>query len=224
MPQHPVLTDELLAAALGPEARPDRRARAPRCFHRPGLEALVRAHPASPYLLYLPLIAGGCWRAALELRAPALLGLLLAGWLVWTLLEYWLHRGCFHLRPDTPVRRVATFIIHRHHHVAPQDRAHLVATPLYSGGLFLLLLSVYGRAGAAACAALLAGSMLGYLVYEAAHWRAHHGARGRRLRRHHLRHHFADRGGNFGISTRLWDLVFRTCLDEHVPADSASDP
>lgn len=227
MPQHPVLTDELLAAALGPEAAPDLRAHAPRFFHSQRLERLVRAHPAAPYIFYLPLIAACSWRAAGALEVPALLGLLLAGWLVWTLVEYWLHRACFHLRPDGPARRVTSFILHRHHHVAPRDREHLVATLPQSGGLFLLLLAVFGLAGADARWALLAGGMLGYLAYEAAHWRIHHarprGRLGRALARHHLRHHFGDPRHNFGISSPLWDLVFRTWRRGPVPEDSSED-
>lgn len=226
MPQHPVLTDELLAAALGAEARPDRRARAPRFFHRAGLEALVRAPPALPYILYLPLAAACLW-AARDLALVVLVALVLVGWLLWTLIEYWLHRGFFHMRADTPARRVTSFIVHRHHHVAPEDRDHLVATPLYSLGLFLLLLAAYSLIDSVARWPLLAGGMLGYLAYEAAHWRAHHapGARlGRALRRHHMHHHFVDRAGNFGISTRLWDLVFRTCLKKPVREDSPRAP
>ncbi|MBA3547474.1 MAG: sterol desaturase family protein [Nannocystis sp.] len=226
MPQHRVLTDELLAAALGPEPRPDLRARAPRFFHADRFERLVRAHPASPYILYLPLFALCCWRAGAALELPAMLGLLLAGWLVWTFVEYWLHRGFFHLPPTSPARSVTSFIVHRHHHVAPRDRDHLVATPIYSLGLFLLLLAASSLAGAGARWALLAGSMLGYLAYEAAHWHIHHarprGPLGRALHRHHLRHHFGDAGHNFGISSPLWDLVFCTWRRGPVPEDSSS--
>lgn len=223
MPQHPVLTDELLAAALGPEPRPDLRARAPRFFHRDRHERLVRAHPASPYVLYVPLIAASLWRAGAALELPRLLGLMLAGWLLWTLVEYALHRGFFHMRADTPARRVTSFIVHRHHHVAPADREHLVATPLYSLGLFLLLLAAYSPLGPARWP-LLAGSMLGYLAYEAAHWQIHHGTRrgrlARALRRHHLRHHLVDPAHNFGISSPLWDLALRTWRSGPVREDS----
>ena len=145
---------------------------------------------------------------------------------MWTFIEYWLHRGFFHMRADSPARRVTSFIVHRHHHAAPQDRAHLVATPLYSLGLFALLFAVYALAGDAPRWALLAGSMLGYLAYEAAHLRTHHvrpgrgGRLSRALRRHHLRHHFGDPRHNFGISSPLWDLVFRTWRTGPVPKDS----
>ena len=233
MPQHRVLTDELLAAALAPDPRPDARstrdARAPRFFHRERHERLTRAHLVSPYLLYVPAAALCCWRAAQALAVPPLVGLLIAGWLVWTLVEYWLHRGFFHMRADSPARRVTSYIVHRHHHAAPQDTDRLVATPLYSLGLFLLLLAPYSLAGADARWALMAGSMLGYLGYEAAHWRVHHvrpgrsGRMTRALRRHHLRHHFGDDAHNFGISSPLWDLVFRTWRTGPVREDSRRD-
>jgi sterol desaturase/sphingolipid hydroxylase (fatty acid hydroxylase superfamily) len=229
MPRHGVLTDELLSAALDGEPRPDLAARSPRFFHRGSHERLTRAHPASPYILYVPAIAGCLWLAARTLAMPAILGLALAGWLVWTLVEYWLHRGFFHMRADSPARRVTSYIVHRHHHAAPQDTDRLVATPLYSLGLFLLLLAPYSLAGADARWALMAGSMLGYLGYEAAHWRVHHvrpgrsGRMTRALRRHHLRHHFGDDAHNFGISSPLWDLVFRTWRTGPVREDSRRD-
>ncbi|MFZ6178649.1 sterol desaturase family protein [Nannocystis pusilla] len=224
MARHPVLTDALLAAALGPEAKPDLQARSPRFFHRPLYERLTRAHWASPYLLWAGPIAVGLVFGTAAYH-PAPLALLVAGgWLVWTFVEYWLHRGFFHLAPTTPARQVTSFIVHRHHHVAPNDRDRLVATPLYSGGLALLLFGVYGLAfGPDARWPLLAGTLLGYLAYEWAHLVAHdrrpRTALGRAVRRRHLRHHFGDRARDFGISSPLWDLVFRTYSKKHVPED-----
>ncbi|MCY1061985.1 sterol desaturase family protein [Nannocystis sp. SCPEA4] len=215
MASHPVLTDAVLDAALGPEAEPDLKASSPPFFRRPLFERLTRAHWASPYLLWAAPIAACLAFGAGAHDLPRLALLVAGGWLVWTFVEYWLHRGFFHLAPTTPARRVTSFIVHRHHHVAPNDRDRLVATPLYSGGLALLLLGVYTlAAGPAARWPLLAGSLVGYIFYELAHLRAHHGrprtALGRALRRRHLRHHFTDRGADFGISSPLWDLVFRT--------------
>lgn len=222
MARHPVLTDAVLDAALGPEAKPDLQASSPAFFHRPLVERLTRAHWLSPYLIYLPPIAIILAFGTSSFDLPRLLALVGGGWLVWTLVEYWLHRAFFHLRPATPARAVTSFLVHRHHHVAPNDRTRLVATPLQSGALALLLLAVYTPlAGPAARWPLLAGSLLGYLAYELAHYSAHHRrprtALGRALRRRHLRHHFTDRGADFGISSPLWDLVFRTCSYKHAP-------
>lgn len=215
MQGHPVLTDELLAAALAPDPKPDLSARSPRFFRRPLFEALTRAHPASPYVLHLPLVALALWLAR-PLPLAALVALVLAGALVWTFVEYWLHRGFFHMRQGTPARRVTSYIVHRHHHHAPADPDRIAATPLYSLGLLALLFAVYTLAGPHARFALLAGTALGYLAYELLHWRLHHAAPHadprllKALRRHHLRHHHGDGRSNFGISSPLWDLVFRT--------------
>lgn len=213
MQGHPVLTDELLAAALADDPKPDLSARSPRFFRSRVHEALTRAHPASPYLLHLPIVALALVLAS-PLELPALLALVLAGVLTWTFVEYWLHRGFFHMRADTPARRVTSYIVHRHHHHAPGDPDRIAATPLYSLGLLALLFAVFSLAGPHARFALLAGTSLGYLAYELLHWRVHHAAPrtapGKALRNHHLRHHHGDGRSNFGISSPLWDLVFRT--------------
>lgn len=227
MPRHPVLTDALLDAALGPEPRPDPAARSPAFFHRRLWERLTRAHWASPYILHVPVVAACMAFGTARLGPGAALALLAGGALAWSFVEYWLHRLFFHMRADTDARRVTAFIVHRHHHVAPADRARLVATPLQSGGLALLLFGLYGlAAGPVARWPLLAGTLLGYLGYELAHYSAHHrrprSALGRALRRHHLRHHFGDGARDFGISTPLWDVVFGTLSKRQAPKDSPS--
>ncbi len=212
--EHPLLTAALLTQALGPEPAPRRGAASPRFFHAPVLDWCVRAHPVVPYVLYLPLIAWCLVKAEAQLEVWQVAVGVLIGWFVWTWIEYWLHRGFFHMGLDTPARRVTSYIIHRYHHVAPDDLRRLVAAPLYSGGLFLLLYWVFGGTTTGGGAALLAGSMFGYLVYEAVHYSAHHRTPwtwfGRASRRHHLQHHFATPDANYGISSPLWDFVFRT--------------
>lgn len=57
--------------------------------------------------------------------------------------------------------------------------------------------------------------MSGYLAYEALHHRAHHerAPKSRVLRalvRHHLRHHYLAPDACWGISSPLWDWIFRT--------------
>jgi len=40
---------------------------------------------------------------------------------------------------------------------------------------------------------------------------------GKRLREHHMRHHFQDHRFGYGVSTPLWDVVFRTLPRRHRP-------
>ena len=62
--------------------------------------------------------------------------------------------------------------------------------------------------------------MLDYLAYEWVHYRTHFGrARtsiGRGLRKRHLQHHLVRDDRWYGVTSPLWDYVFRT----HVPGRS----
>jgi hypothetical protein len=46
------------------------------------------------------------------------------------------------------------------------------------------------------------------------HYHLHHHtpktSLGRRLREQHMRHHFQDHRYGFGVSSPLWDVIFRT--------------
>lgn len=215
-----LLTQECIEASLGPEGA---RSREELRFFRPDLaEALSRSSPAAPYVLFGPLALYVLYRAfalssAAEGSAVPLTALLVAaGWLSWTLIEYGLHRFIFHLAPTSAPRRVARFLLHFHHHRTPGARQRLVATPLQAGSLVALLAGLNTLFGDASIALpLLAGQTLGYLAYEWSHYCAHHRRPrtqlARLLRRHHLRHHAAD-SGNYGVSSPLWDWVFRTRL------------
>ena len=60
-----------------------------------------------------------------------------------------------------------------------------------------------------------AGFLLGYLIYDMAHYHIHHHRSNNRLslalRRYHYRHHFQQSDRGFGVTSPLWDRVFRTC-------------
>ncbi len=134
----------------------------------------------------------------------------LAGALTWTFLEYVLHRWAFHeARGRNPASRQ-----HLRHHA---EVDWFVAT------WEKVLLGVFVCGGSATLGGLLLGAPgvafgfgLGamYGVYEVVHRlihvRAPRTAYGRFVCRHHLAHHFHDPFRNHGVSSPLWDLVFRT--------------
>ncbi len=139
---------------------------------------------------------------------PALVLVLLGlGWLFWTLLEYLLHRWLFHGHFWTQVE-----IGHKLHHDDPRA---FVSVPFFSGacvaGMLWLALALALPIGVAS--AFIAGGLLGYAVYGGLH-HAEHVVKGsfkpyRRLcARHKIHHKLPDR--NFGVTTSLWDRVFRT--------------
>src|SRR6266508_1161743 len=62
--------------------------------------------------------------------------------------------------------------------------------------------------------AVFAGLVFGYVCYDMLHYATHHLAMKRGawlwLKQYHLRHHFKDDHVGYGISSPLWDYVFRT--------------
>ncbi|HEY4451922.1 MAG TPA: sterol desaturase family protein [Solirubrobacteraceae bacterium] len=187
----------------------------PPMFESRVLDALSRVHPVVPVMIFLPAIAAmGAWGLS-DREVPAVLVLALAGYALWTLFEYWLHRIVFHFEPAEGLGARMHWIIHGVHHDHPNDPMRLVMPPAVSVPLaalvFGLLFLIFGEGTAPS---LGAGFFAGYLVYDMMHYYLHHfrphGRLGRMLRERHMRHHFQDDTRGFGISAPYWDEVFRT--------------
>jgi len=136
-----------------------------------------------------------------------------AGLLVWTMIEYLLHRLAFH-----------GFAPHSEHHANPTDPVFIVAPWWLSLPCTAVLLALFSLAARSWTmgASMVAGVIAGYLAYEAIHLRIHSPAAGgavlRALRKHHYYHHFASDRVCFGVTSPLWDWVFGS-----VPS-SAAEP
>src|SRR3954452_5727899 len=202
------------ASSLGP-SRTDQLRASPPMFENRWLDRLSRVHPATPLVIYVPVIALLLVAAAARMSAPAILGALVAGYLVWTLTEYWLHRVVFHFEPEHPLGARLHWIIHGVHHDHPNDPKRLVMPPGASVPLALAFVGLFRWVfGPDAWTAVTAGFLAGYLVYDELHYYLHHRvpttAAGRRLRELHMRHHFQDDTHGYGISAPYWDRVFGT--------------
>lgn len=61
---------------------------------------------------------------------------------------------------------------------------------------------------------LLAGALVGYLMYDMIHFYLHHGSPRVKyfynLKRYHHNHHFVNHDIGFGISSPAWDSIFGT--------------
>jgi sterol desaturase/sphingolipid hydroxylase (fatty acid hydroxylase superfamily) len=129
--------------------------------------------------------------------------LLATGLLVWTIVEYLMHRLAFH-----------GFAPHSQHHAQPTDRAYILAPLWLSTSAALALFGVFWLVTRSwtAGASMISGVIAGYIAYEAIHLRIHSARRGgallQALRRHHLYHHFNSDRVCFGVTSPLWDLVF----------------
>jgi dihydroceramide fatty acyl 2-hydroxylase len=181
------------------------------------LDRLSRIHPLVPPIIFVPAVTVLFVLGARELAAAETVGLVVAGWLFWTLTEYWMHRLVFHFEPEEGPGARFHWIIHGVHHDHPNDPLRLVMPPSVSvplaaafyGGFVLVL-------GSAAGNVFAAGFLLGYLVYDMTHYYLHHfkptTRLGRMMRELHMRHHFQDDTRGFGISAPFWDYIFGTPL------------
>jgi dihydroceramide fatty acyl 2-hydroxylase len=179
------------------------------------LDRLSRVHPAVPPLIFLPAVGVLFVVGARDVNTGETVGLVAAGWLFWTLMEYWIHRIVFHFEPESGPGARFHWIIHGVHHDHPNDPLRLVMPPSVSVplaalfyGLFVLVM------GTPAANVFAAAFLAGYLAYDMIHYHLHHhrprtGA-GKLLRELHMRHHFQDDTRGFGISAPWWDVVFRT--------------
>lgn len=141
--------------------------------------------------------------------------LFVAGVAFWTLFEYVFHRFVFHFRPEGSFQRRLQFIMHGVHHQYPHDRDRLVMPVTVSIPLALLFLwgflALLGNAGWG----FFSGFVAGYLGYDMMHYAIHHAKEVRsplfrKIRQHHLAHHFRDTRRGFGVSTPIWDAIFRS--------------
>jgi dihydroceramide fatty acyl 2-hydroxylase len=187
----------------------------PPMFDSKLLDAFSRVHPTVPVVIFLPaIVALGAWGLS-RVSVLATLGLAAAGYALWTLFEYWLHRIVFHFEPENGFGARLHWIIHGVHHDHPNDPMRLVMPPAVSVPLAAVVFGVlYVIFGARYAPALGAGFFAGYLAYDLTHYYLHHfrprGPLGRKLRERHMRHHFQDDTRGFGISAPYWDEVFGT--------------
>ena len=188
-----------------------------RMFESDLIERFSRIHPITPFVAWFPVIGFVLYRstARRDLAPPGILGMFLLGVLLWTLAEYILHRKVFHWRNDSPLGRRFHFLIHGVHHEYPSDKDRLVMPLGASVPLSFLFYGLFHAVlGLRLGEPFFAGFVLGYLAYDGTHYAIHHFPQATRLgkwiKRHHMLHHHTDHDGGFGVSSPLWDLVFRT--------------
>jgi sterol desaturase/sphingolipid hydroxylase (fatty acid hydroxylase superfamily) len=199
----------------GSASRTDVLRASPPMFESRVLDALSRVHPVVPVLIFVPGIVFLATWSLSKVSVLLVIALVLAGYALWTLFEYWLHRIVFHFEPEGGLGARLHWIIHGVHHDHPNDPMRLVMPPAVSVPLAAAVFGVlYLLFGEQYAPGLGAGFFVGYLVYDMMHYYLHHfrprGWLGRVLRERHMRHHFQDDTRGFGISAPYWDEVFGT--------------
>ncbi|MBC6400345.1 MAG: sterol desaturase family protein [Ekhidna sp.] len=180
------------------------------------LEKLTRTHIAVP-LVFFTIISSGLMIYGFKnnyLTALSALLLFLAGLIVFTLVEYIMHRFLFHLPPKTERSEKFAYTIHGVHHDYPKDKDRL-AMPiplslLLSTGFFFLYKLMMGNL----VFGFLPGFLIGYASYLWIHYMVHAFQPPKNFWKilwvHHGIHHYKAPNQAFGVSSPLWDLIFGT--------------
>jgi len=186
-----------------------------RMFKSDLLESLSKVHFTVPLYIFIPVIAFCTYKFfQTPLNILNYIELFIGGLFIWTLVEYVMHRFVFHYVPaDKPWAMRLHFIFHGVHHDYPSDRLRLVlppsvSLPLATGFFFLFkaLMPIAYLWG------FFPGFILGYLFYDISHYAIHHfnfkGVVWKKIKQHHMLHHYQDPDKGYGVSSPLWDKVF----------------
>ncbi|GJE86566.1 fatty acid hydroxylase [Phanerochaete sordida] len=143
----------------------------------------------------------------------------LFGNLVWTFLEYTLHRFLFHLDfylPDHYACLTLHFMLHGVHHYLPMDRLRLVMPPAMFAALsYPFTRLAHALFPAAVANGVIAGAYVFYVLYDVMHYAMHHTrlpAYLKEQKKYHLAHHYKNFDLGFGVTSKMWDIVFNTVL------------
>lgn len=195
----------------------------PRMFESDFIDLFSRTHWSVVPIMWVPVSLLMLGYGAFRTSAGVLLtlGLAVAGFISWTLTEYWLHRVFFHWQPPGKFGERMHFLVHGVHHQWPKDKYRLVMPPAVSITLYFVFLAIfYPLFGAEKVWGFHAGFVLGYVFYDCSHYWLHHynpkSKYGLRLKKNHMIHHFEDHDSRFCVSNMLWDKVFGTLGDRKV--------
>lgn len=187
-----------------------------RLFESPFLESLTRTHVAIPVSIFFLYALGLLYWSVrvLDMGAPIVALLFLGGLLTFSWVEYQVHRHLFHIHPSSEKRKKLQYTIHGVHHAYPKDKDRLAMPPVLSvaiaTGLLFLLKLLLGSVSFA----FLAGFLCGYAAYLLVHYLVHVFPPPKNLFRslwiNHSIHHYKDPEKAFGVSSPLWDYVYKT--------------
>lgn len=180
------------------------------------LDSLSKVHFTVPLYIYIPAILFFAGKSfILDINIISFIIYFLAGLFVWSITEYFLHRFIFHYEPTSEFGKKMHFIFHGVHHDYPRDKKRLVMPPSASiplAALFYLLFSLFLKQKF--LFAFFPGFLLGYLVYDMLHYAMHHhnfkSPLLKKMKQHHMLHHYKESSKGFGVSSSFWDIVLKS--------------
>ena len=195
-----------------------------RLFKSDFLEMFSHISPATVLAIWVPVALFFLVESAIRVSRSVLVltmaAGLVAGWFIWTFVEYMMHRFVFHYHPKTERIKKLFFLVHGVHHAQPMCRTRLVMPPVISiplavfflAAFYLLLVRLAGSAFL--FFSVFSGFLIGYIIYDMLHYSLHHSKTRngfvQMCRYQHMQHHGACPNMRFGVTLPFWDHVFGT--------------
>ncbi|WP_163718089.1 sterol desaturase family protein [Mangrovibacterium lignilyticum] len=149
----------------------------------------------------------------LDIPLSTKFGLLFFGLFIFSLTEYLVHRYVYHFPKIGPFRNLA-YDLHDFHHHHPKDKKRLAMPIPVAVVIAVVLAALFGLTMGIKGLLFFAGFMLGYAGYLLTHYLIHILGPVNPVMRylwiHHSIHHFKDDTKAYGVSSPLWDWVFRS--------------
>ncbi len=167
-----------------------------RMFRNPFLEACSKVHYTIPLFVYIPVVFYFITKSIFVLNAKVHIILIcfFSGIIVWSFVEYVLHRFVFHFSPKSKLLERIHFIFHGVHHDYPNDVKRLVMPPSVSIPLAVAFYFIFKSfLNPVVFTAFFPGFVTGYLIYDMSHYALHHfnfrTKFFKELKRNHMLHH-----------------------------------
>lgn len=185
-------------------------------FESPILERISRTHISIPIIMFLGLSGISFFYAVTSTDISLGIGflVLVAGYFVFTFVEYMMHKHFFHMEPDTPVKDKLQYSVHGVHHDYPRDKDRLAMPPFVSAAYAAIFYLVFRLIMGDYALYFLPGFLSGYASYLGVHYIVHAFSPPKNFLKvlwvNHAIHHYKDPDMAFGVSTPLWDIIFGT--------------
>lgn len=137
---------------------------------------------------------------------------ILGGIVFWTIAEFLIHKYLFHLK----INNQMIFKFHRYHHNFPNDKERILMPPIFGFPISLPVLFIcYFIGGKSAYGMFFfIGFIFAYMIYDLFHYMIHFKSYEnkiwKKLKLSHLNHHYKNSDKDFGVTTIIWDKVFKT--------------
>lgn len=188
----------------------------PRLFKNPLLEKLTHTHISAPLIIFggiaVVLIYFGIFEKGFTI--PLMVLLFFAGMFFFTLVEYLMHRYLYHIPSTSERKKKMAYTMHGVHHDYPKDKSRLAMPPVLSLLIASILFVIYRAVLGDLVFGFLAGFLVGYAGYLGVHYSVHAFKVPNNFLKtlwyHHSIHHYREPDRAFGVSSPLWDHIFRT--------------